>query len=433
MQKPYICIAVKCDANILTYIEMTEYIYPLIGLLNEMSPYLLFGFLIAGILHEFVPRKIYSTKLAGKGIGSVIWAALFGIPLPLCSCGVIPTAASLRKAGASKGATVSFLISTPQTGVDSILATASLIGIPFAIMRPLVAFVTAIAGGCITNRLSDDSGDETANREQQEKRKSFWQKCIGTLHYGFIEMIQDIGKWIVFGLVIAAIITIAVPDNFFTIFNGYPLLNMILILLLSIPMYLCATGSIPIAAALMLKGLSPGAALVLLMAGPATNMATILVINKVLGRKTLIIYLLTIVAGAMGFGLIIDYLLPAVWFTGAIHSHTAACCSHTGAAWWQTASSILFTILLAVAFILKYRKKEHSCECCTPKRRFRIKGMMCNHCKANVENSLSKIKGVSEVHVNLSEGVAYVEGEGYDTDEIIGAVRSLGYEYIEEL
>lgn len=412
---------------------MTEYIYPLIDLLNEMSPYLLFGFLIAGILHEFVPRKIYSTKLAGKGIGSVIWAALLGIPLPLCSCGVIPTAASLRKAGASKGATVSFLISTPQTGVDSILATASLIGIPFAIMRPLVAFVTAIAGGCITNRLSDDSGDETANREQQENRKSFWQKCIGTLHYGFIEMIQDIGKWVVFGLVIAAIITIAVPDNFFTIFNGYPLLNMILILLLSIPMYLCATGSIPIAAALMLKGLSPGAALVLLMAGPATNMATILVINKVLGRKTLIIYLLTIVAGAMGFGLIIDYLLPAEWFTGAIQNHTAACCSHSGAAWWQTASSILFTILLAVAFILKYRKKEHCCECCTPKRKFRIKGMMCNHCKANVENSLSKIKGVSEVHVNLSEGVAYVEGEGYDTDEIIGAVRSLGYEYIEEL
>ena len=411
---------------------MEQYIYPLIDLLNEMSPYLLLGFFIAGVLHEFVPQRIFAKRLSGNGIGPVLRAAVFGVPLPLCSCGVIPTAASLRKSGASKGATVSFLISTPQTGVDSILATASLIGIPFAIIRPLVALVTAIAGGYTTNRLSDDWGNETVNKEQNQKRKSFWQKCVGTLHYGFIEMIQDIGKWVIFGLVVAAIITIAVPDDFFGIFDGYPLLNMILILFLSIPMYLCATGSIPIAAALMLKGLSPGAALVLLMAGPATNMATILVINKVLGRKTLIIYLLTIVAGAMGFGLIIDYLLPAEWFAGAIHSHTDTCCSYSGATWWQTASSILFTALLVVAFILKYKKKEHCCECCTPKRKYRIKGMMCNHCKANVENSLSKIKGISEVHVNLNEGMAYVEGEGYDTDEIIGAIKSLGYEYIEE-
>ena len=136
---------------------MKEYIYPLIDLLNEMSPYLLFGFLIAGILHEFVPRKIYADKLSGNNFRSVFWAAIFGAPLPLCSCGVIPTATSLRREGASKGATVSFLISTPQTGVDSILATASVLGIPFAIARPLVAFVTAIAGGCIINRISPDS------------------------------------------------------------------------------------------------------------------------------------------------------------------------------------------------------------------------------------------------------------------------------------
>ena len=411
---------------------MKEYIYPLIDLLNEMSPYLLFGFLIAGILHEFVPRKIYSTKLAGNKFSSVLLAALFGIPLPLCSCGVIPTAASLRKAGASKGATVSFLISTPQTGVDSILATASLIGIPFAIIRPLVAFITAITGGCIVNRLSDDdAGSRSVNNEKATK-KSFLQKYIGTLHYGFIEMIQDIGKWVIFGLIIAAIITIVVPDNFFTMFNEYPLLNMIPILLLSIPMYLCATGSIPIAAALMLKGLSPGAALVLLMAGPATNMATILVINKVLGRKTLIIYLLTIIAGAMGFGLVIDYLLPSEWFTESINYHTAGCCSHSSAAWWQTASSILFTVLLIVAFILKYRKKGDCCECCVHQKKFKINGMMCNHCKANVENHLSKIKGVTAVSVNLNEGVAYIEGKGYSTEEIIGTIRSLGYEYIEE-
>ena len=290
---------------------MERYITPLIDLLNEMTPYLLLGFLIAGILHEFVPRRIYADKLSGNNFRSVIWAALFGVPLPLCSCGVIPTATSLYREGASKGATVSFLISTPQTGVDSILATASVIGIPFAILRPLVAFVTALVGGAITNRICKNDNNVAQKTEEQKTYKSFLQKVAGALRYGFIDMIQDIGKWIVIGLVVAAVITVVIPDNFFVSFNNYPLLNMLMILVVSMPMYLCATGSIPIAAALMLKGLSPGAALVLLMAGPATNMATMLVINKVLGRRTLITYLATIMVGAIGFGLFIDYALPA--------------------------------------------------------------------------------------------------------------------------
>ena len=280
---------------------LTEYTVPLLELLNEMTPYLLLGLFIAGILHEFVPRRIYANRLSGNNFSSVLWAALFGIPLPLCSCGVIPTAASLRREGASKGATVSFLVSTPQTGVDSILATASLLGIPFAIMRPLAALVTALAGGYAVNRLDKDDNWSSTDCKEKRAKKSFWKKCAGVLHYGFIEMLQDVGKWIVIGLIIAAIITVAVPDNLFSLLNGYPLLNMLVILLISIPMYLCATGSIPIAAALMLKGLSPGAAFVLLMAGPATNMAAIFVINKILGKKSLVIYLASIIAGAIFF------------------------------------------------------------------------------------------------------------------------------------
>lgn len=417
---------------------MKEYIYPLIDLLNEMSPYLLFGFLIAGILHEFVPRKIYADKLSGNNFRSVFWAAMFGVPLPLCSCGVIPTATSLRREGASKGATVSFLISTPQTGVDSILATASVLGIPFAIARPLVAFVTAIAGGCIINRISPEDDNTGVDSNEERKEKSFWQKCVGTLRYGFIDMLQDIGKWIVIGLVIAAVITIAVPDNFFARFNDYPILNMLIILAFSIPMYLCATGSIPIAAALILKGLSPGAALVLLMAGPATNMAAILVINKILGRKTLITYLLTIIIGSMGFGLIIDYLLPTEWFTSAIHIHQTGCCGAEGAPWWQTASSILFVILLATAFILQYRGKKDCCndEQCSynanKEQKYRIDGMMCNHCKANVEKNLAKVEGVESVRVELTEGAAYIQGKNVDPEKIIETIKSLGYKYIQE-
>ena len=417
---------------------MEEYIYPLLNLLNEMSPYLLFGFFIAGVLHEFVPRRIYADKLSGNNFRSVFWATMFGIPLPLCSCGVIPTAASLRREGASKGATVSFLIATPQTGVDSILATASVLGIPFAVIRPLVALVTAMAGGWAVNRWCGDDAAESNAPQHDEKKKGFWQKCIGTLRYGFIEMLQDIGKWIVIGLIIAAIITVAVPEGFFSQFSGYPILSMLIILALTTPMYLCATGSIPIAAALMLKGLSPGAALVLLMAGPATNMAAILVINKVLGRKPLIIYLITIIAGAMGFGLFIDYALPADWFTGAAALQNGGCCHAEDAPWWQTASSIIFIVLLAVAFILKFIKKgecncSHDDGCSRDKAQsFRIEGMMCNHCRENVEKSLRQLDGVEDVHVDLDKGTAYVKGEDIDRDKVIATINSLGYRYIPE-
>lgn len=410
---------------------MTEFLKPLLDLLNEMTPYLLLGFLIAGILHEFVPRRIYSDKLSRNNFSSILWATLFGIPLPLCSCGVIPTGTSIYREGASKGATVSFLISTPQTGVDSILATASLIGIPFAIIRPAVAFVTAITGGLLVNRFDRNNENTAKKTAEKASKKSFIAKIIGSLRYGFIDMIQDIGKWIIIGLAVAAIITVVLPDDFFVEFNDYPLLNMLIILAVSMPMYLCATGSIPIAAALMLKGLSPGAALVLLMAGPATNMATMLVINKVLGRKTLLIYLSTIMLGSIGFGLLIDNFLPAEWFSVAAQKHSAACC---GAAtpWWQTASSIIFTALLVLAFILKYRKKNDSCECHATKRMYKINGMMCNHCKANVEKRLAQIEGVTAVHVELSDGTAYVEGENIDDEKIIAAIGELGYKYVAE-
>ena len=408
---------------------MEKYITPLIDLLNEMTPYLLLGFLVAGILKEFVPRRIYADKLSGNNFRSVLWAALFGIPLPLCSCGVIPTATSLRREGASRGATVSFLISTPQTGVDSIFATASVLGIPFAICRPVVALVTALAGGCAVNRWDKEySGKQPITCSAEQTHKSFWKKCADTLRYGFIDMIQDIGKWIVIGLVIAAIITIAVPDDFFTRLSTLPLLNMLVILALSAPMYLCATGSIPIAAALMLKGLSPGAALVLLIAGPATNMAAMLVIDKVLGRRTLIIYLMSIIIGAVSFGLVVDYLLPANWFSPASCGSHCNLCHDASTPWWQVASSILFVSLLVIAFMLRIRKRNDT----DIQMSFRINGMMCNHCKANVEKALANIEGVTGVRVELGEGMAYIEGKNVERERVIATIRELGYEYIEQ-
>ena len=342
-----------------------KYLHPLWDIALEMSPYLLIGFFIAGILDAFVPKTLYQRHFSGNNLRSVALACLFGIPLPLCSCGVIPTAMSLHRNGASKGAATGFMISAPQTGVDSILASVSLLGIPFAIIRPIVALITGLFGGTMVNRICGDGRADCQDNccdscatTPEIKKSSFSQKCKSALQYGFVDMIQDIGKWLIIGLFIAALITIFIPDDFFTQQSSSPIVNMILVLLLSIPMYLCATGSVPIAAALMLKGLGPGAALVLLMAGPATNAAAIMVINKVMGRKTLIVYLVSIIISSLAFGMFIEYALPASWFTLSVkqagaHEHAAV--------WWQIASVVLLLLLIINAFLLnKKHSHEHS-------------------------------------------------------------------------
>lgn len=408
---------------------------PLVVLVAEMAPYLLLGFLIAGLLHAFVPRRLYTHYLARNDFRSVVLAALFGVPLPLCSCGVIPTAMSMRREGASRAATVSFLIATPQTGVDSIAATASLMGLPFALLRPLAALVTALGGGALVGALTREDRDEVvADSEATETPKSFGERCRIALAYGFGQMMQDIGRWLVVGLLIAGAITVLVPDGFFAAFSDRPLLNMLLVLVLSAPMYLCATGSVPIAAALLLKGLSPGAAFVLLMAGPATNMAAILVIGKVLGRRSLTLYLLSIIGGALLFGLGIDYLLPQEWFTAASAEYAAACCHGATLPGWKIASAVLFTALLFVALV---RRHQHPQEeelqqkaIITMEKAYKVKGMMCNHCKANVERNLAKLEGVESVRVDLAEGVVYVTGS-VEPQTVIDLINELGYEYVD--
>ncbi len=220
----------------------------------EMAPWLLFGFLFAGILHVYMPKGSVQKYMGGKNIKSVIYAALLGIPLPLCSCGVIPTGISFYKEGASKGATVSFLISTPQTGVDSILATYSLLGLPFAILRPIVAVFSGILGGVISNngssaQISQDVKDEVFPEEKQGNKFKIM------LHYAFNEFLMDIAKWLIIGLAIAALISMLLPADFFALYLDNELLSMVIVLAASIPIYVCATGSIPIAADLMMKGL----------------------------------------------------------------------------------------------------------------------------------------------------------------------------------
>lgn len=409
-------------------------------LINGMAPYLILGFLLAGLMHAFVPNTLYRRYVGQNSFRSVFNAAMLGIPLPLCSCGVIPTAMSLRKEGASKGATISFLIATPQTGVDSIIATYSLMGLPFAVVRPIVALATALFGGCLVNKL-DNTLNETVISETEEStagtpHRSFGEKLKTALHYAFVDMMQDIGKWLVVGLVVAGLITVFVPDSFFAVFADKPLLSMLLVLAFAIPMYLCATGSIPIAVALMLKGLSPGTALVLLMAGPAINAASILVISKVMGKKTLTLYLTSIISGAIIFGLGIDYLLPREWFTAPLAQIQS--CHHDGINYLHLGSFILLAILLMNAFIQRYRTPapcachRHHCACHSEeedkeKWTITIKGMTCNHCKNNVEKAILKVEGVTQAEANLNSGQVVIHGKA-DQTAIVQAIESIGFE-----
>ena len=405
-------------------------------LINGMAPYLLLGFFLAGVMHAFVPQTLYRRYLGGHSFRAVLNAALLGIPLPLCSCGVIPTAMSLRKEGASKGATVSFLISTPQTGVDSIIATYSLMGLPFALIRPLVALVTSLLGGCLVNKLDDKESPEVqqgaSSVAEDVAQKSFVQRMKSAFRYAFVEMMQDIGRWLLLGLVVAGLITVFVPDSFFALFADKPLLSMLLVLAFAVPMYLCATGSIPIAVALILKGLSPGTALVLLMAGPAVNVASMLVISKVMGKKTLALYLLSIVSGAIFFGLGIDYLLPREWFaTPLAYIHD---CHEHGMSWFNLSCLVVLLLLLANAFIQRYRKPQ-TCGChggcaCHDEEKVwtvTVKGMSCNHCKANVEKAILKVEGVERVDINLSDGQTVIYGT-FDKDNVRKSVEAIGFE-----
>ena len=412
---------------------MMDYVNAFVSMLNGMSPYLLLGFLIAGVLHSFVPSAIYSRYLAGTGLQSVATAAAFGIPLPLCSCGVLPTAVALRRSGASRAASTSFLIATPQTGVDSIAATYSMMGLPFAILRPVAALVTSLLGGLAVGHWerkgSLEDIKEQASYEFSELPKGLWNKIRETFKYGFFDMMQSIGRWLLLGLVIATLITVLLPDDFFSTYARWPLLNMFIIVLVAVPMYVCATGSIPIAAALMLKGMSPGCALVLLMAGPAANMASMFVVNNAFGRKATIIYLLSIIGGAIGFGMLVDYL-PGMreTFIKALPCHVMHHGMH-GASWFNTVCSVALLGMIIVALGAKYWKsyqiKQNKT---TAMKEFKVKGMMCAHCKANVEKGLAALPGVEKVTVDLAKGTALVEG--FVPDQlIIDCIEDLGYQY----
>jgi len=390
----------------------------------DMSPYLLLGFAFAGILHVLIPKEVITKQIGKKSIWSTLKATLLGVPLPLCSCGVIPTGVSFYKNGASKGATNAFLISTPQTGVDSILITSSLMNWPWAIMRPIVALITGVFGGMLTDKM--DTSDNVIAVEScsdcSVKPKQHW--LIEIVNYAFFEFLPDISRQLLLGILIAVAITIFIPPSVFSDYLTNPFLNMLLILVASIPLYVCATGSVPIASSLLLLGVSPGAVLVFLMAGPATNAATISVLWKSLGKKATLAYLISIIGGALFFGMLMDYGLPTAWFT---ITETASTHIHgDSTSWIAISSAILLISLIAIVEIKKLIPKKQIKM--ANSNTYKVNGMTCNHCKNSVETNLVKASNIDEVVVDLESKSVTVIGNA-TTEEVKAIIDGLGYEF----
>jgi uncharacterized membrane protein YraQ (UPF0718 family) len=354
----------------------------LYDLSNDMAVYILIGFFFAGILHELVPTSLVERHLGRDNIGSVVKATLFGVPLPVCSCGVIPLATAIKKSGASNGATLSFLISTPITGVDSILATFGMFGWAFTLYRVVTSVIIATVAGILTNYLAKPEPEPVKPAFSAVKPASFSlepetpqsESCCASscgcdetkskkfsfgaaMHYGFVTLPADIAKPLFWGLIIGAAITAVVPEDLSGILTDYPWLGYLIVVAIAVPMYVCATASLPIAASLIIAGVAPGAAFVFLSAGPATNTVTIGVVKKMLGMRSLMIYLGTIIIGSVLFGVIMDMI-----FTAADIDIKEILDTQEEVGFIAIGSSIVMWLMLLYFMARSYQpKKEGSC------------------------------------------------------------------------
>lgn len=438
---------------------LTHWLVQSLDLFRLMAPYLMLGFTLAGILHVLVPKAWVARHLGGRGVWASAKAAIVGTPLPLCSCGVVPFAGLLKRQGASKSAITSFLISTPQTGADSILASYAILGLPLTLWKVLTAFVSGVIGGTVAARVTRDepaastpgeaassaavqSATNAAPAAAPARRLSFAAGTGEALRYGWGMLIRDIALWLVLGTLAGGAIAAFVPQTFLTQQFTNPYLQMLAVLVLAVPLYVCATGSLPVVAALVLKGLPLGAAIVFLIAGPATNVATLAIFTKVLGRRIVAVYLGTIVVTSLAFGAAFHWLFPGASLPldvqHAHHHETLGSMTPL-----EAVTSALLAVLLARGLWMKARERlaERRAE-----RRagtaagaateggsmdridLTVEGMSCGHCRGTVEQALKAVPGVREVVVSLEEGRAMVSGEGIDADRLALAVRERGFE-----
>ena len=397
---------------------MENFFYTVWSVMLSLSPSLLIGIGVAGLLHVLVPQGVIGKLLSGGGLRSVLTAAAIGVPMPLCSCGVIPTALSLRKEGASEGATVSFLISTPQTGVDSILVTQSFLGWPFTVFKLAAAFVTGTVGGLLAGRARYVSEGPAVKPHPQENVR---RTPLEVLRYGVFEIMGSLDLWLILGVIVSTLITIFIPPGYLASLgwvHGLP--GMLAVLAISVPLYVCTTGSVPIAAGLVAAGMPLGTALVFLMAGPATNAATIGAVYRTLGGRILAIYLGVITFFSIGFGLLFGRLLPAAG-KGMQHMH------HGGASVLQTGAALLVSLLMGYLILRRIWKKVHSRRRRTAAGTLLVRGMTCGNCVRHVNETVEAFSGVERAEADLESGVLNISGAVPDFIELQKALHEEGY------
>lgn len=398
---------------------ITAYASALWQIILELSPPLLGGLVLAGLIHLLLPAGFIHRTLSRRGMSSVFKSVMVGVPMPLCSCGVVPTALGLRKEGASNGATTAFLISTPQTGVDSILVSANFLGWPFAIFKVVTAFVTGMMGGMIAEHADKPSAIaeyHTGTYEEIPRNfREFW-------NYTVVDLYGAIDKWIYIGVLLAALITALTPANYFSDMSlTQGITGMLLMLAISIPLYVCATGSVPIAASLVLAGMPLGTALVFLMAGPATNVATIGAIYRTLGKRLLAVYLGTVIIMSIAFAMLFESMFSDQLIV-AIHQHSD-----------PLLGTLCFIVLAGVSGWLYYhryqlRKLNLQTEIENDMGiTLNVEGMMCQHCVANVKKSLEALDGVEQATPHLDTGKVVITGDNLDHDQLGQAVIDAGY------
>ena len=340
--------------------------------LTLSAPLMLFGFCVAGLLKALVSDDFIARHLGKESRTNLFKAALFGVPIPLCSCGVLPAAAGIRKQGASKGATTAFLISTPETGVDSIAVSWALLDPLMALLRPVSAFVTAVVTGQLVRVFDPDRPSDPSQpfaptvaedhssccgghcASDSEEGQPLFERLTMGMRFAFGDLFADIASWFFIGTLLAGLIGTFVTTELMDAWLGNPLIAMVAMLAIATPLYVCATASTPIAAALVLKGLNPGAALVFLLVGPATNAAALAVISKILGKRSMILYLVGILLCSFALGLGVDAIysftdMTTQWKIGEAEEHG----SFIG-----TLSAVILLLLYAG---IRIRRRKSSC------------------------------------------------------------------------
>ena len=390
-------------------------------LMLELAPWLFAGTAVASLLHIFLPKNFVSRRLGGGGMSEVTRAVAFGIPLPLCSCGVIPAAMSLKKEGGSDGASVGFLISTPQTGVDSILVTSSMLGWPFALFKVFAALITGLIGGLLVER-SNFSAEPTSTKltgsDNAAGATADWREAF---RYGLNELIYPIWRWLVIGMLVSAVVTTWIPQDQFAAFANGGLWTLLIMVGISMPLYVCATASVPVAASLVASGFPEGAALVFLMAGPATNVATIGAVYRVFGTRVMTIYLLTVFVGSIGFGMAFDML----W---GLEANQIAM-EHTHDSLLAIGSAVILTALLGWFALEDIRQVFRTAGPNEGQEtvEMTVSGLTCGGCVKSLTSGLQSVAGVKNVDVVLDTGKTQVYGVDLDRSALEHAVRKVGF------